>query len=417
MRALLVLLLLAAPAWALDPGATVGADRAADLGDLVLPGTLEAVKRGMRVEVAEGRPVHWRRAYTEATEKYASQVRLGPAGELLNYTAGLPFPNVGAEDERAALKVMWNHAFGPWISDDAQSWSIEWQLGNVKPGKPMEVVSQERNDIEHSKWISFIGRTEVPPIPAVTDNADRARGAELFGPTLPVFLTMLRSGPMLTLRYLDLKEDDSWYWVSWNRKSLRLPPQIRYDGTGGVVMDLNSMWGFNAPVGSYTFKLLGERKMLGVLHARHYPAEWCPEGGDFAPCDAWEERAVYVVEATAEKPYDIYGKRVVALDKQAWVVLASDLYDKKGKLWKTLVNHWSYRPDKTGRQEWPYLLSGFVIDFEESQANRWRLPGTRPLAEAVAINTGLGRELFTVDAMPKAFHDAGESAPVVPGRQ
>jgi hypothetical protein len=183
-----------------------------------------------------------------------------------------------------------------------------------------------------------------------------------------------------------------------DRRARRIPATIRYEAFGDVVIDLNGSWGLNVPHGRYTWRVLGERRMLGVLHAGHYPAVWCPGDGDFAPCDVWEGRTALVVEGAAVQPYDSYGKRVVAIDKEAWVVLATDLHDRKGALCKTWVNFWSYRPYARGgadAEEHGYLLAGTGVDFEAGKAIRWRLPGTRSLAEAVAVNTGLTREDFS----------------------
>jgi hypothetical protein len=112
------------------------------------------------------------------------------------------------------------------------------------------------------------------------------------------------------------------------------------------------------------------------------------------------------VEGTARAPYDSYGKRVIAVDKEAWVVLATDLYDRDGTFWKTWINFWSYRPytgGGGGEVEHAYLLAGSGIDFQYEKAIRWRLPGTRPLAEAVAINTGLTPEDFSVGNLGQVF--------------
>jgi hypothetical protein len=386
-------------------GTTVGPEDADRVSDVLLSGVLAALRRGMRIEIVEPRPVRWRKAYTNATEQHAAQVRLGADGALLDYVAGLPFPSLDPSDPDLGTKIAWNHAFGPWRPDDLQMWGVEWQFGNAVAGEPFHVVSQERNDHEHSKWLWLIGRTEVQPLPAVSQNVDGVLAMEIFGPTLPIFLTMLRSGPMLTYRYLGTREDDNWYYLSMFRQTTRIWPQIRYQAVGGIVADLNSTFGFNGPVPSYTWRALGERQMLASLHARRYPSEWCPGAGDFAPCDVWEPRSVYVIEGTPRRPYDIYSKRILAIDKQSWVVVASDLEDEAGLLWKTIINFWSYRPDpRGGDDERGYLLSGTYLDVRDDEANRWRLPGMRPLAEAVVFDSGLDKGRFTTAALENASH-------------
>jgi hypothetical protein len=392
---------------AVEPGATITAERAADVNDVLFPGVVEAVRRGMRIEVVEPRPVRWRRGFSAATEQYAGQVMLGSKGELQNYVAGLPFPHVDGTDPRAGLKMMWNYAFGPWISDDSQSWSFEWQSGRLATGEPMRVEASQKDDSERHKFMRLVGRTEVPPRPAVPGNAARVFSKEIYGATLPVFQTLDRSGPLLVYRYLDLREPDVWFYSAPDRKVRRLPSRILYDAPGDTVLDLNTLWGFSASLGSYRFRFVEERAMLGVLHARRYPAEWCPAGGDFAACETWEPRTVYVIEALPQKADDPYGKRLIALDKHAWVVVASDLFDRQGQLWKTYMNFWSYQAYAPGGDEGerPYLLAASCVDLRENKAYRWRLPGTRPLAASVAINTGLTEDLFSTATLGSARAD------------
>jgi len=402
--AALIGLLAAALARAVPPGAVLTAETVDQAGDLLLPGTRELVRRGMRIEVAAPQPMRWRRVYQAATEQHAAQVRLGPLGQLQDYVAGLPFPGVRANDDRAGLRVMWNHAFGPWIADDAQSWSYEWETGAAKPGKPLAVDARQRDDGERSKFLRLMGRTGVPPMPALPEAASGVFSMEIYGPTMPVFQTLVQSGPLLLHRYLDLREPDLWYWVAAERKTRRLPSKVLYEAPGDTVVDINSYWGFSAPLGSYTFRVLGERRMLGVVHAQGYPLAWCPGASDFAPCDRWEERDAFVVEATATKPYDIYGKRVIVLDKHAWVVLATDLYDRQDRLWKSYVNFWSYRPDVRGKSdaEWGYQLGTTCVDLRDDRAVRSRLPGTRSLAAAVDIDGGLEAGAFSPMALEQA---------------
>jgi hypothetical protein len=116
---------------------------------------------------------------------------------------------------------------------------------------------------------------------------------------------------------------------------------------------------------------------------------------------------VYVIEATAEKSHDPYGRRLIAVDKHAWVVVASDLFDRQERLWKTYMNFWSYQPDATAPDEGerPYLLAASCVDLLENKAYRWRLPGTRPLADSVAINTGLAEDRFSSATLGSARGD------------
>lgn len=388
-----------------SPGTTLGPDDADAAAELLFPGVVDAVKRGMRIDVVEYRRVEWRKAYRIATERNAGQARIGPAGELLDYVAGLPFPAPDPGDPQLGHKIIWNYAFGPWIADDVTAYSFQWETGSLAAGKPMRVISGENRDVEQSKWLRLVGRTEVPPLPAFPDNPSRLMTMQIFGPTLPVFLTIMRSGPMLVHRHLSLEEDDLWYYIAWDRKARRIPASIRYEAFGDVVIDLNSSFGLDVPHGSYTWRFVGERPLLGVVHAREYPSRWCPGGGDFAPCDVWERRNALIVEGTPTQDHDIYGKRVIAIDREAWVVLYTDLYDRDGKRWKVWMNFWSHRPGPSGAggEEQAYLLGGSGIDFHEDRAIRWRLPGTRPLDQAIRINTGLVPADFNPASLGTAF--------------
>ena len=108
-----------------------------------------------------------------------------------------------------------------------------------------------------------------------------------------------------------------------------------------------------------------------------------------------EERPVFVVEGTARTPHDIYGKRVLVVDKQAWVVLATDLFDRGGQRWKTIVNFWSAIEARL------HPLAGACVDHLEARAKRWRLTGAT-LAEAVSADAGLTRDHFTTGALADA---------------
>jgi len=113
-------LLTAVPVGAqVAPGDVISKANADKVKDLVSPGMFWCVQHGWPMKIVETKPITWKRAYKEATEKYASQVKLGDDGNgLSNYVAGQPFPKVETSDKFVANKLMWNFNFRPGFEDD-----------------------------------------------------------------------------------------------------------------------------------------------------------------------------------------------------------------------------------------------------------------------------------------------------------
>ena len=362
---------------------------------------------GMRLEIGPAfRDYSPALVYEEATRRFAQQARIGPDGSLEGYVAGLPFPDIDPGDPQAALKIIWNQTFTPWVVDDARARSVEWASGNIVAGRGLVPdTGVDLNQYQESMLIRFYGRFRVSPTPAMPDNRDRVLQMEALGPTFPKLNTLVPNGPLLTYRYLDAREDDVWYYTPFTRRLRRLSPQIRYSTPGEIVIDLNSIFGFDAPIASYSWRLIGEREMLGPMNVRDYPARWCPGDASFAPCDVWEKREAWIVEATARLPYDAYSKRVIAIDKKTWLVLATDLYDGGGELWKTVFNLWRHMPvpNAEGQTEQMMLiLAGTAIDLQGGRALRWRFPSSRDVP-MVEVNVGLHPIDFSVGRMASAF--------------
>ena len=161
----------------MNPGDTITKDQADKVADLVSPGNLILVKQGMTMKIVPTERLEWPPPYKAATEKYSAQVQLAPDGTLKNYTAGLPFPLVDANDPNAALKVMWNFSYRPLYTDDAISKNTE--IASYRPGSTPAI----RLSISRSATWGFYnntGRTEVNPIPTDPE-ATRANIRYRFG--------------------------------------------------------------------------------------------------------------------------------------------------------------------------------------------------------------------------------------------
>ena len=123
--------------------------------------------------------------------------------------------------------------------------------------------------------------------------------------------------------------------------------------------------------------------MLGSYHSEQFPVKYCPGGGDFIFCDTWEKRKVWVIEGVSKLPQYAYGKRVLFIDQDTYLVAYSDIFDRSGSLWKVWVNQWSFKKRATPSygieypDEMPFQPSITMVDMQLSHATRAALPSNK----------------------------------------
>src|SRR5437016_3317779 len=121
------------------------------------------------------------------------------------------------------------------------------------------------------------------------------------------------------------------------------------------------------------------------------------------------------------EPFDLkgvgaVGQRVIFIDKEAWVVPYSDIYDRSGELWKIWINDWSFKKkafDGAGVIEYPdeigFQPSIVMVDMQLEHATKAALPSHRfPGEQGWYFNqgekAGISDEFFTVAALVNAGH-------------
>jgi hypothetical protein len=328
----------------------------------ISPGNYALVMRGMPIRVVASTRLDWPPPYRVATEKYSTQVALGADGSLRGYVAGLPFPLLDPNDPAIATKIIWNYTYRPMYSDD---FDIRYpEMETYSPRNDLTPVNYFI--VGHMAMYNNVGRVEVPPIPTDTDaltSGIRSKFA-MFPFVEP---SALAGYGMLRFRYLDPnKADDIWLY---NRESRRLrretesaqsdpiasPPTFGGSMGGGQIsgvpvagtaalannIDSDSLFGFSANPASYTYRFLGEQRMLAPVHA--VQAGVCTSYDRINCMENWEIRHVYVVEADAKANTNmVIPRRILYVDTEGWFITASDQYDREGRLWKSLVNFITY---------------------------------------------------------------------------
>ena len=398
------------------PGDHINAQNAALVKDLVSPGTYFAVTKGMGMEIVAPKRVEWPPPYKIATEQYSSQVRLSQDHRtVLGYVAGQPFPLLDMNDPDIASKIMWDSDFRPIATDDADLRFFECQVTQFNPGGPQKLENQA--ELGHVGAYYEIGRTEVEPMPADPDF--KKTGIWWRAGAYPVISPAEgRGSGGIRYRYWDPdRGDDAWAFLNTTRRVRRVNETILSSSPGLTTWDPDHAGGFSAKPQEYNYKFLGERNMLGVVHAKTSPEHPCPTDGQSTACNEdWEMRHLYVIEVTPrpEKTSQILqSKTIVYIDGELWFNPYVDSYDQRGELWRTQVYLSTYRdrpvPDAKVAIypfEREFILASSSIDVQTGQVTTCYLPSPdTPERECWYINMGaVDREFFTTDAMVKAGH-------------
>jgi hypothetical protein len=378
ISAFAAVLLLAVPASAaVQPGAVITKDNVSQAGDLLSPGVKWCVRHGMNITVVAPQKIDLPQPYLDATEKYAAQVQLGPDGlTLKNYVAGFPFPTIDPNDPQVALKIMWNYEYKPYVTDDGDARNFDADTGQLTTDEPMSV--ERHYLLDHIRTLNYNGRIFVDPKPEMP-NPDGVRYKTSLHPILEPF--DLKGVGLLSIRYIDpSRMDDTWLYLPTLRRVRRLSSAQRSDALFGQDTDVDSYGGYAGQIAWMNWKFLGERKILAPFHAAHLPVQWCKGGGDFAFCDNWEPRDAYVIEGTSKLPQYAYGKRLLFIDKDTYLVAYSDIADTAGQLWKVWINEWSFRKQAFPGAHYaydtpfPFGPSIVMVDVQLQHATKAALP-------------------------------------------
>src|SRR5215468_5387269 len=389
------------------PGTVINKANADQVKDLVSPGVMWCLQHGMAMKVIPYKKIEWNQTFKEATEKYSGQVKLSADGRSVEgHVAGQPFPKIDPNDPQVALKIMFNYEYRPYVSDDFDLRNFDADTGTVS-NNPLEV---ERHFIlDHLRTLLYTARLVVDPKPVLLPNSENVRLKQSLHPILEPF--DLKGVGLTGIRYLDPdRQDDTWLYLPTLRRVRRLSSAQRSDALFGQDTDVDSYGGYAGQIPWFSWKFLGDKKILATFHAEKFPVEYCPGGADFVYCDTWEPRDVYVVEGTSKQAQYAYGKRVLYIDKETYYIAYSDIYDKAGQLWKVWINQFGFRNKAapgygdTYDSEMPFLHSISMVDMQLTHATRAALPSPKYPGEAgwyfnQGAKTGLTEEFFTIAHM------------------
>lgn len=311
----------------LKPGDTIGPHNWQKVQGMVGENLLNRIKQGYSLTIKESRPMAVPKEYDGATGRYSGEVRLGSNGDLFNYVAGLPFPDIHLTDPQIGLKMAWNF-YWRWIGDDYRTG------GGTGKGKIIRYAiekdgSERRADVLHHV-IKTRGRVTLDSKPWI-DGYEHIDWMQLRADEYP---RDTAGTTTLEIRYADPKrEDDLYIYVPSIRRVRRAPPIQRCATIAPSEFNFDDINSFGGKITEFNYRFLGRSKMLANFAQEQVP--FYRKSGDYLPLkDGWEIVEAYGLEITPKDPHYCYPRKVIYFDTRTFETFWTMIWDAKGNYWK-----------------------------------------------------------------------------------
>lgn len=348
-------------------------------------------KYKMKLKVAAYEPVHPSEGYIEATNKYLGKARIIDLGKVYDkrgikgYVAGLPFPR-----PRSGLEVAWNFHYHYSADDGEVTYAVYWvsASGGV-----------EHNELWKLSAIKGDHRTDTEPIPAI--ESLRSKGLQGAGLTFALAPYDKKGMGAVYFRHVEPRDGQGHVYIPSMRRVLKNSFGTRGDSWNSTDLFYEDVRGYSGYPEWMNWKLLGKKTVLLPMHSGvRLGSKGVNAAYDFDSWPHWnpryqyEPRPVYLLEARPKLPDYPYSKQYLYVDAETFHVLYKAAYDKKGEIWKIMLNSGAYHRDVDRGRDILGWSGTLVIDLQSEHATVFHVHKAR-------ANVGLNPAMFSVSELRK----------------
>ena len=342
------------------------------------------------LEVVDYEAVHPSSGYIEATNKYAGQPQLIEGQDdprklaMKDYTAGLPFPQ-----PKSGKEVAYDYALSYRGDDGSYHYGVFW----ISAASGVERWEEWRWEYVHR--VKF--RTDLEPLDDLPDFAEK--GTVHLSRTWAIAPQDKRGFAALHRGSEEPDDLQIWIYLPPTRRTLRMAAGTRGDAWNSTDLLYEDVGGYAGHPEWMEWKIIAKTTVLAPVHAA------LPHGKgalqkvfDFKTWPhwnlraRWEPRPVYVVEAKPRLADYPYSRMILYFDAETFHIPVKVAYDRKGELWKVLINASNASPDM---DEMPLQIgTALVVDLQSEHATAFPAYGYE-------ANVGHDLNKFTLTSLRK----------------
>lgn len=357
-----------------ESGTVVGAANVEEYRACI-PDSLATLVRdhGLSLDVAAYRSIHPSRGYMEATRAAWGRARaVETRGSIRTrgiegYAGGLPFPR-----PKTGLEAVWDQFFAYQGDDGWVRFRAYW----ISASRGVE----RTEDWSWSYIVRGLDRTDLDPRPHLPDLEARGiRYVSLAACEAPDD----KAGTLaLMVRHDEPVDQRGFLWVPALRRALKMvfgAPGVPWNASDMLFEDIRGLSGHPE---WWDWTLVGTRTILAPMHAgvRIGPGE-TEKAVDFGsaphwnPRIQWEPRPVYVVEGRPRFWTSLYGRVVLYVDAETFLVPLKEGHGRDGSLRKVVLHAFNASPDEDS--EPPPLALALAVDLRRDHATLFATWETR----------------------------------------
>jgi Protein of unknown function (DUF1329) len=365
------------------PGTVIAAEGLAQYKQVLDADLAELVAQGW-YSITVGEPLSFdpHPNFVAATAQHGAQTQLGEKpSEILNYTAGKPFPgNLSVDDPRAGERLAWNMRYA-FAGDSTLIPEMYWGY------RDMRSETLERTLTFNAAGMRYMYRHVKDPVPGVDKNPYAVYSAITLEAMDPTDV----EGTKLLIYYNsdDNAEEQGWTYVPNLRRVRRVATTARTDSFLGSDIMIEDFLGYTGRLKDMEWSFHGSTYVLLPMYrhdqiehsgtkARHYDYNFVDFTG-YASCFpkvTWQLRKAYILEGKPRRDDHPLSKRFFYIDAQTSLPVLGKVYDRAGVLWKMLfggVAHPDYHLAENRGSGVPMLDSSAVIDLQNKRCTTLQL--------------------------------------------
>jgi len=310
--------------------------------------------------------LYWALPIIKETKKNMGHTKLDDQGYLdeATWVGGFPFPR--PEGKFLAQQYIYNWEKHTDMCEDG--WTLHDTRGWNKNLREDTVGNIEQLDLR------LAGRVLMPPYGWFDERAKNV------GEFTSVFLLYhsprdMYGNGMTRIAYRDRDTFDSFHlYINSIRRVRKMSATDTQDAMGGTDLIFEDKSGFGQKLSPkrypYKMEVIADREYL--LPVSLDSSEYMSRKTELHNMK-FQRRPVVVLQLTQLDPNYVYSKRIIYVDKETFNILAAENYDRKGRLYRTVVA-WYYLQPKSGL----YLIYLFLehdhIDSHTSMLRPYMIP-------------------------------------------